>query len=91
MGVKVGAQGETILSAGNAMLLYWKSQTPWPSFRGFLYNWNLPLTGGFYGSCAALSRDLHIFAEFPAKDAELPRIYLSSRRQGIKSFRSILL
>ncbi len=45
MGVEVGAQGETILSAGNTMLLHWKLQTPWPSFCGFLYDWNHPRVG----------------------------------------------
>ena len=26
-------------------LFYWKTQSPWPAFRGFLYDWNLRTTG----------------------------------------------
>merc|ERR1719487_3041493 len=35
-------------------VLMWKSQSPWPSLRGFLYDWYLHPTGGFYGVRAAV-------------------------------------
>lgn len=36
-------------------VLFWKSQSPWPSLRGGLYDWFLGMTGGYYGVRAALS------------------------------------
>jgi len=35
-------------------VLFWKSQSPWPSLRGGLYDWYLGVTGGYYGVRAAL-------------------------------------
>lgn len=35
-------------------VLFWKSQSPWPSLRGGLYDWYLGMTGGYYGVRAAL-------------------------------------
>eukprot|EP00980_Cylindrotheca_fusiformis_P019309 scaffold6632_cov102-Cylindrotheca_fusiformis.AAC.4 len=35
-------------------VLFWKSQSPWPSLRGGLYDWYLDVTGGYYGVRAAL-------------------------------------
>lgn len=39
-------------------VLLWKSQAPWPAFRGALYDWYLATTGGQWGSAAA-NRVLH--------------------------------
>lgn len=43
-------------------ILFWKTQSPWPSFRGFTYSWWLEQTGGFYGIRAALEggQPLHV-------------------------------
>lgn len=35
-------------------VLFWKSQSPWPSLRGGLYDYFLAVTGGYYGVRAAL-------------------------------------
>lgn len=38
-------------------VLFWKSQSPWPSLRGGLYDNYLGVTGGYYGVLAALGND----------------------------------
>lgn len=35
-------------------VLFWKSQSPWPSLRGGLYDYYLGMTGGYYGVKTAL-------------------------------------
>ena len=35
-------------------MLFWKTQSPWPSFRGFMYDYWLETTGGYWGVRAAL-------------------------------------
>ena len=35
-------------------VLYWKSASPWPAFRGALYDWYLASGGGFWGARHAL-------------------------------------
>ena len=42
-----------------ASMSIWKTQTPWPSLRGFLYDWWLEPTGAFYGVQAAASDRVH--------------------------------
>lgn len=37
-----------------AAVILWKSQSPWPSLRGFLYDWYLEATGSLRGVRAAL-------------------------------------
>ena len=38
-----------------AAVLMWKSQSPWPAFRGALYESYLDQTGGYWGARAACS------------------------------------
>ena len=40
-------------------VLVWKSQAPWPTLRGALYDYYLAPTGGFYGARAALKNEIH--------------------------------
>eukprot|EP00756_Hemistasia_phaeocysticola_P053555 Hpha_TRINITY_DN2931_c0_g1::TRINITY_DN2931_c0_g1_i2::g.19598::m.19598 len=40
-------------------VLYWKSQSPWPAFRGFFYDWHFRQTGGYFGAKVALGSPLH--------------------------------
>ena len=39
-------------------VLMWKSQSPWPSLRGALYDYYLAATGGYFGVRAALSSEV---------------------------------
>ncbi|KAL7563357.1 hypothetical protein ACA910_014197 [Epithemia clementina (nom. ined.)] len=41
-------------------VILWKSQSPWPSLRGFLYDWYLESTGTLYGTRAALQSSVSI-------------------------------
>ena len=41
-------------------VVFWKSQSPWPTLRGALYDYYLDSTGGFWGVRAATSYPLHI-------------------------------
>ena len=34
-------------------MIFWKTQSPWPSFRGYMYDSYLETTGGFWGVLAA--------------------------------------
>lgn len=43
-----------------AAVCIWKTQSPWPSLRGFLYDWWLEPTGTFYGVQAAAASDVHV-------------------------------
>jgi len=36
-------------NGGKSAIIMWKTQSPWPSLRGFLYDWFLEATGTFYG------------------------------------------
>lgn len=36
-------------NGGKSAIIMWKTQSPWPSLRGFLYDWFLDATGTFYG------------------------------------------
>ena len=41
-------------------VLLWKTQSPWPSLRGFLYDWWLESTGTFRGVKAALHQSVSV-------------------------------
>jgi len=43
-----------------AAVVFWKSQSPWPTLRGALYDYYLDYTAGFWGVRAATSFPLHI-------------------------------
>lgn len=40
-------------------VLIWKSQNPWPGFRGQLYDWFLDVCGGLYGVKSA-AEPIHV-------------------------------
>lgn len=60
-------------------VIFWKSQSPWPSLRGFLYDWYLESTGTLRGVRAALSQPVSV-----ALDASSWRLRLINR--GINSW-----
>jgi len=62
-------------------IILWKSQSPWPALRGFLYDWYLESTGTLRGVRAALSQSVSV-----ALDASTWRLRLINR--GIKSLSS---
>lgn len=41
-------------------VIMWKSQSPWPVFRGALYDSFLSQTGGYWGARRALTKGLHV-------------------------------
>ena len=41
-------------------VIMWKTQSPWPSLRGFLYDWYLESTGALYGVRASLYEPVSI-------------------------------
>eukprot|EP00041_Stephanoeca_diplocostata_P002316 m.25464 g.25464 ORF g.25464 m.25464 type:complete len:1144 (+) comp13183_c0_seq5:141-3572(+) len=41
-------------------VLFWKTQSPWPTFRGALYDSYLAQTGGYYGVRSAAAATLHV-------------------------------
>ena len=45
---------------GYTAVIFWKSQSPWPSLRGALYDSYLATTGGFWGARAALAQPVHV-------------------------------
>lgn len=57
-------------------VLMWKTQSPWPSLRGFLYDWYLHPTGGFYGVREATKRG-HAQLDFLTR-----RIHVVNRALG---------
>ena len=40
-------------------MLFWKTQSPWPSFRGYMYDSYLETNGGFWGLVAATEGGKH--------------------------------
>jgi len=49
-------------------IFYWKSQSPWPALRGFLYDWEMRNVGGGFGARSALHsnilHNLHIIMDW---------------------------
>ena len=41
-------------------MIFWKSQTPWPSLRGGFYDWYLDTTGGYWGVRRACAEPVHV-------------------------------
>ena len=41
-------------------VIFWKSQTPWPSLRGGFYDWYLQTTGGYWGVRRACAEPVHV-------------------------------
>jgi mannosylglycoprotein endo-beta-mannosidase len=41
-------------------VILWKSQSPWPAMRGFLYDWYLETTGALRGTQAALGQPVSV-------------------------------
>lgn len=60
-------------------VIFWKTQSPWPSFRGFLYDWFLETTGALRGVGASLANPVSVVF-----DQKLHQLRLVNRM--IKSF-----
>lgn len=58
-------------------VIMWKTQSPWPSLRGFLYDWYLETTGALRGVRAALEKTVSIVF-----DRKAWRLRLINRRIG---------
>lgn len=56
-------------------VLMWKSQSPWPSLRGFLYDWYLESTGTLRGVRAALLSPVSV-----VYDPQTSQLYLLNRQ-----------
>eukprot|EP00927_Polykrikos_kofoidii_P060270 TRINITY_DN55290_c0_g1_i1.p1 TRINITY_DN55290_c0_g1~~TRINITY_DN55290_c0_g1_i1.p1 ORF type:complete len:947 (+),score=85.97 TRINITY_DN55290_c0_g1_i1:64-2904(+) len=63
-------------------VLMWKTQAPWPSLRGFLYDWYLHPTGGYYGvreATAAVHAQLDLRTRFLYVVNRFPSLRISGR------------
>ena len=69
------------------VVLMWKSSSPWPALRGFLYDYYLRQTGGFYGVKKALKGSLHV--QMDALDDKLQEGSNSSSTGSNRSVRVI--
>jgi mannosylglycoprotein endo-beta-mannosidase len=56
-------------------VILWKSQSPWPAMRGFLYDWYLETTGALRGTQAALAQSVSVVL-----DASTWRLRLVNRQ-----------
>ena len=68
----------------------WKTQSPWPSLRGFLYDWYLHPTGGFYGVREA-TKGVHAQLDFRTRRIIVVNRALAQRVQGVVAAESFFL
>lgn len=56
-------------------VVFWKTQSPWPSFRGFLYDWYLESTGALRGVQSSLGNPVSVIF-----DQDLHQLRLVNRQ-----------
>ena len=62
-----------------AGLLLWKGQTPWPSLRGFLYDWYLEANSAHQGMAAALQHTDHVLVSLEPCTLGAANVYRVNR------------